>query len=24
LTHHQEIAVAFGPPPKPVPSHYRF
>jgi hypothetical protein len=24
LTHHQEIAVAFGPPPKPVPSRYRF
>ena len=24
LTHHQEIAVAFGPPPKPVPSSYRF
>jgi hypothetical protein len=24
LTHHQEIAVAFGPPPKPVPSSYGF
>ena len=24
LTHHQEIAVAFGPPPEPVPSSYRF
>jgi hypothetical protein len=24
LTPHQEIAVAFGPPPKPVPSSYRF
>ncbi len=24
LTHHQEIAVAFGPVPKPVPSSYRF
>ncbi len=24
LTQHQEIAVAFGPPPKPVPSSYRF
>jgi len=24
LTHHQEIAVAFGRPPKPVPSSYRF
>jgi hypothetical protein len=24
LTHHLEIAVAFGSPPKPVPSSYRF
>jgi hypothetical protein len=24
LTHHQEIAVAFGPPPVPVPSSYGF
>jgi hypothetical protein len=24
LTHHQEIAVAFGPPPEPVPSSYGF
>jgi hypothetical protein len=24
LTQHQEIAVAFGQPPKPVPSSYRF
>jgi hypothetical protein len=24
LTHHQEIAVAFGPPPKPVPTSYGF
>ena len=24
LTHHLEIAVAFGPPPKPVPSSYGF
>jgi hypothetical protein len=24
LTQHQEIAVAFGPAPKPVPSSYRF
>jgi len=24
LEPHQEIAVAFGPPPKPVPSSYRF
>jgi len=24
LTQHQEITVAFGPPPKPVPSSYRF
>lgn len=24
LTQHLELAVAFGPPPKPVPSSYRF
>ncbi|HVD87600.1 MAG TPA: hypothetical protein VNB91_01735, partial [Jatrophihabitantaceae bacterium] len=24
LSQHLEIAVAFGPPPKPVPSSYRF